>query len=39
MYVTYNETVVLFVVYKLIVTNLARNIMKLITDPKLAINP
>jgi hypothetical protein len=39
MFVTYNEIVVLFVVSKLVVvTHLALNIMKLITEQKLVIN-
>jgi hypothetical protein len=38
MYVTYNETVVLFVENKLVVTNLALNIMKLNIVLKLVIN-
>jgi len=39
MFVTYNEMVILFVVYKLfLVTNIAQYIMILITGPKLVIN-
>jgi hypothetical protein len=39
MFVTYNENVILFVVYKhVLVTNIAHYVMKLINEPKLVIN-